>query len=104
MTGEDCERRALGIYVVGSGQAILPVGTPGAHGVGAAGGWTQAQIQLAPRVQWNLSYGMESNEAANLRSGDRNRNRTAMSNVMFNLSPQLTVAGEWRRVFPDFLT
>ncbi len=101
-TGEIFDGRALGVYSASFGQSVLPVGTPGAHGVGTGGGWMQAQVQLAPRWQWNSSYGLESNEAANLRTGDRNRNQTVMSNVMFKLSPQLTVAGEWRRFLTNY--
>ncbi len=102
LTGEGFTGRALGIFSAGIGQAILPVGTPGAHGVGTSGGWTQAQWQPAPRWQWNLAYGLESSEATNLRAGDRNRNRTVMSNVMYKLSPQFTLAAEWRRFLTDF--
>src|SRR4029077_6684448 len=96
LSGEIFDGRALGIYSASFGQSVLPVGTPGGHGVGTAGGWAQAQVQLASRWQANVAYGMESNEAANLRTGDRNRNRTAMSNVVFKLSPQFSVSGEWR--------
>src|SRR4029077_9357021 len=88
LSGEIFDGRALGIYSASFGQSVLPVGTPGAHGVGSAGGWMQAQVQLAPRWQANFSYGLETNAAVNLRTGDRNRNRTAMSNLMYKLSPQ----------------
>ncbi len=102
LSGEIFEGRALGAFSVGLGQGVLAVGTPGAHGVGAAGGWSQAQIQLSPRWQWNTSYGLESDEAANLTAGARNRNSTLMTNLMYKLSPQFTVAGEYRRLFTDF--
>ncbi len=102
ITGEAFTGRALGIYSVSFGQGVLPAGTAGAHGVGSSGGWTQGQVQLASRWQWNMGYGLESNEAANLRTGDRNRNQTVMSNVMYRLSPQFTLAGEWRRFLTDF--
>jgi hypothetical protein len=103
LSGEVFGGRALGIFSASLGQAVLPVGTAGAHGVETRGGWTQAQFQVAARWQLNLAYGLESPDAAELRTGDRSRNQAWMSNVIYRLSPQFTVAWEWRRLLTDFL-
>jgi hypothetical protein len=56
LTGEAYEGRALGIFSVGTGESVLPIGTPGEHGVESRGGWIQAQFNFTPRWQTNLSY------------------------------------------------
>jgi len=102
LTGEAFTGRALGLYSVSSGQSVLPPGTPGEHGVGARGGWAQAQVNFTPKWQWNLVYGIEEMEQSNLRTGDRGKNQTYMTNVMYKLSPHITWALEWRRFLTDY--
>jgi len=81
---------------------VLPVGTPGEHGVLARGGWAQAQINFNSKWQMNLAYGIESIDGTNLRTGDRDKNQTYMTNVMYKLSTQVTLAWEWRRFLTNY--
>ncbi len=102
LSGEIFQGRALGIFNVGIGQSVLPVGTPGEHGVEARGGWLQAQFQLHAKWQLNLAYGLEEPDFQELRVGDRSRNQTYMSNLLYRLSPHVTLGWEWRRFLTDF--
>jgi hypothetical protein len=74
----------------------------GEHGVETRGGWAQGQFSFNPRWQLNLAYGLESPEVSNLRTGDRSKNQTYMSNVMYKLSPNVTFAREYRRFLTNF--
>jgi hypothetical protein len=102
LTGEAFVGRALGIFSVSSGQAVLPPGTPGEHGVLGRGGWVQAQFNLHPKWQVNMAYGLESLDQSNLRTGDRGKNQTYMTNLMYKFSPHLTWAWEWRRFLTNY--
>ncbi|HEV2690160.1 MAG TPA: hypothetical protein VGV35_16495 [Bryobacteraceae bacterium] len=103
LTGEAFIGRALGLFSVSSGQGVLPVGTPdGEHGVLARGGWAQAQINFNTKWQMNLAYGLESVDATNLRTGDRSKNQTYMTNLMYKLAPSVTLAWEWRRFLSNY--
>jgi len=102
LTGEAFVGRALGLFSVSTGEAVLPVGTPGEHGVLARGGWAQGQINFNAKWQMNLAYGLETIDQANLRTGDRGKNQTYMTNLMYKLSPHITWAWEWRRFLSDY--
>jgi hypothetical protein len=102
LTGEFFEGRALGIFSVNAGQAILPVGTPGEHGVESRGGWAQAQFNVNPKWQVNLGYGIDIANMAQLRIGDRSKNQNYMGNLMYKFTPTVTFAWEWRRILTDF--
>jgi hypothetical protein len=102
LTGEAFVGRGLGVFSVSSGQAVLPVGTPGEHGVLARGGWAQGQVNFNAKWQMNLAYGLESVDGANLRTGDRDKNQTYMTNLMYKLSTQITLAWEWRRFLSNY--
>ena len=101
-SGEWFEGRALGIFSVSTGQAILPVGTVGQHGVESRGGWSQAQFNFNPKWQANLSYGIDADRNRNLRTGDRNKNQTYVGNVIYKYSPSVNFAWEWRRFLTNF--
>jgi len=101
-TGEAYEGRALGIFSVTTGEAVLPVGTAGEHGVESRGGWIQAQFNIAARWQANMAYGLDLPNVGQLRTGDRWKNQTYMSNLMFKYSPHVTFAWEWRRFLSDY--
>jgi hypothetical protein len=103
LIGEAFAGRALGLFSVASGESVLPVGTPGEHGVLSSGGWVQAQINFNAKWQMNLAYGLESDDGTNLISGDRSRNQTYMANIMYKLSPHITWAWEWRRFQTNYL-
>jgi hypothetical protein len=103
LTGEIYEGRALGIFSVASGEAILPIGSPvGTGGVLSRGGWTQAQFNFTPKWQMNLAYGIDQPRSSDLRVGDRVRNQTYMTNLMYKYTPHITFAWEWRRFLTDF--
>ena len=102
LTGEAYGGRELGIYSVAFGEAVLPVGTVGQHGVFSRGGWMQAQFNLDTQWQVNLSYGIDAPRANELPVGNRNRNQTYIGNVMYKLSPYITFAAEYRRFLTDF--
>jgi hypothetical protein len=102
LTGEAFTGRALGLFSVSSGQTVLPPGTPGEHGVAARGGWIQAQINFSAKWQLNSAYGLESVDGSNLRTGDRAKNQTYMTNLMYKPWPRMTWAWEWRRFLTDY--
>jgi hypothetical protein len=102
LTGEAYEGRALGIFSVSTGESVLPIGTPGEHGVESRGGWIQAQYNFTPRWQTNISYGLDAQNVNNLRVGDRDKNQTYMANLLFKLSPSVTFAWEYRRFLTHF--
>ena len=102
LTGEAFSGRGLGLFSVASGQSVLAVGTPGEHGVFAAGGWAQAQINLNKKWQVNLAYGLEADQGSNLITGSRAKNQTYMTNLMYKASPHITWAWEWRRLLTDY--
>ena len=81
---------------------MLPVGTPGEHGVESRGGWIQAQFNFTPKWQTNLSYGLDAQNASNLTVGSRDKNQTYMANLMFKFSPSVTFAWEYRRFLTHF--
>ena len=67
-SGEAFEGRALGIFSVNSGQAILPVGTVGEHGVESRGGWVQAQFNPTTKWQAQPEFGARWNDQVQLES------------------------------------
>jgi hypothetical protein len=103
LTGEIYEGRALGIFSVASGEAILPIGSAvGTAGVLSRGGWSQLQVNFTPKWQMNLAYGIDQPRSSDLRVGDRVRNQTYMTNLMYKYTPHITFAWEWRRFLTDF--
>ncbi len=102
VSGEAYVGRALGLFSVASGEAVLPPGTLGEHGVLARGGWIQAQFNLNPRWQINAVYGIEAMDPSNLRTGDRSKNQTYMANLMRKLNQRITLSWEWRRILTDY--
>jgi len=96
------EGRVLGIFSVSTGQAILPVGTAGVHGVESRGGWSQAQFNFNPKWQLNLAYGIDADRNRNLRTGDRNKNQTYTGNIIYKYSPNVNLSVEWRRFLTNW--
>lgn len=101
-TGEAYEGRALGIFTVSTGLSVLPVGSVGEHGVESRGGWIQAQFNVTAKWQTNVAYGLDSPNIAQVRTGDRWKNQTYMTNLMYKYSPHVTFAWEWRRFLTDY--
>ena len=102
ITGEAYEGRALGIFSVASGEGVGAVGTRGEHGVLSRGGWAQAQLNFNPKWQMNAAYGIDQPKTTELPVGNRNRNQTFMTNLMYKFSPNVTFAWEYRRFLTDF--
>jgi hypothetical protein len=102
VSGEWFAGRALGIFSVAAGESVLPVNTPGAHGVESRGGWSQAQFNFLKKWQANLAYGIDAERNQNLRTGDRNKNQTYFGNIMYKYNPHLTLAWELRRFLTDW--
>jgi hypothetical protein len=102
LSGEWFVGRALGIFSVASGESVLPEGTVGQAGVFSRGGWSQAQFNLNPKWQMNLSYGIDSERNRELRVGDRNKNQTYVGNIIYKFTPQVNFALEWRRFLSNW--
>jgi hypothetical protein len=102
LSGEWFVGRALGIFSVASGEAVLPVGTPGQNGVDSRGGWSQLQFNFNPKWQANLSYGIDAERNRNLRVGDRNKNQTYVGNIIYKFTPNVNFAWEWRRFLTNW--
>jgi hypothetical protein len=102
LSGEILTGRALGLFTGGIGQTVLPVGTPGEHGLETHGGWMQAQINFNPKWQTNLVYGIDIPDVAELTAGARAKNQTYMTNLQYKFSPHVTFAWEWRRFLTNF--
>ena len=102
ITGELFEGRALGVFSASIGQSVLPVGTPGEHGVHTRGGGIQAPFKLASRWQTNFGYGVDLPDLLELRTGDRSKTQTYAINLIYSLSPRMTFAWEWRRFLTDY--
>src|SRR5258708_5076299 len=76
--------------------------TAGTAGVLSRGGWSQLQVNFTPKWQMNLGYGIDQPRSSDLRVGDRVRNQTYMTNLMYKYTPHITFAWEWRRFLTDF--
>ena len=50
----------------------------------------------------NLAYGIDSPTVRDIPVGLRTRNQSYMGNIMYKLSPHVTVASEYRRILTDF--
>ena len=101
-SGEWYMGRALGIFSVASAESVLPVGTPGQYGVQSRGGWSQAQFNVTPKWQVNLSYGIESDLNRYLRVGDRDKNQTYVGNLIYKYTQHVNFAWEWRRLLTNW--
>jgi len=53
-------------------------------------------------LQSNSAYGIDSPVLRDLPTGSRSKNQNYMSNIMYHLSPNLTLALEWRRSLTDY--
>ena len=50
----------------------------------------------------NLAYGIDQPRSSDLRAGDRIRNQTYISNLMYKYTAHVVLAWEWRRFLTDF--
>ena len=102
LSGEAFTGRELGIYSVTLGEGVGTPGGIGGHGVENHGGWAQAQFNFTKQWQSNLGYGIETPKAAELPVGNRWRNQTYMGNLIYKLTPNVSLAAEYRRILTDY--
>jgi hypothetical protein len=102
ISGEAYAGRALGIFSGGISQTVMPIGGPGANGVGTRGGWLQVQLNLTKKWQSNTAYGIDAPVRRNLLAGSRSKNQSYMSNITYHLSPNVTFALEWHRLLTNY--
>jgi hypothetical protein len=102
LSGEIYHGRALGIFSVTTGEAILAPGSAGDRGVLSSGGWMQAQFNFTSKTQVNVAYGLDDPRVRDLPAGNRTRNQTYMGNLMYKFSPHMTMALEFRRLLTDY--
>jgi hypothetical protein len=102
LSGEAFTGRELGIYSVTLGEGVGTPGGIGGHGVESHGGWAQAQFNFTKQWQSNLGYGIETPKAAELPVGNRWRNQTYMGNLIYKLTPNVSLAAEYRRILTDY--
>ncbi len=101
-TGESYIGRALGLYSVGLGEDILPVGGPGQYGVLSYGGWSQLQYLATKKIQLNAGFGVDAERARDLPVGDRYSNASASASLFCKWSPAVTFAWEYRRMLTNY--
>jgi hypothetical protein len=103
ITGEAYTGRALGVFSGGIAQTLLPLGEPGANGIGTRGGWLQVQLNFTEKWQSNTAYGIDAPVLGDLITASRSKNQSYMSNLAYHVSPNLTFALEWRRFLTNYL-
>ncbi len=82
----------LGSFNGGVGQTVnLAKGTT----VDAWGGWVQLQTFPWEDLNWNIGFGYDDPNDADLSAGMRRFNSTATTSVYYKLTPYLTIAGEY---------
>jgi hypothetical protein len=108
VTGEAFHGRALGIFSGNIAQSAVVIAGR-ARGITSTGGWVELHGEAPTGYQgsWknfsaNFGYGVEDNRDQNLIVGIRKRNQTYMLNGQYKLSPNFTIALEYRRVLTDW--
>lgn len=118
LSGEFYRGRGIGGLGAATGRAIVYGGDPTygstlIRGLDAAGGWSQLQLQLTPKLELNGVVAEDNSFAGDVRGFaiDANnygpilgRNRGALVNVVFRPRSDLILAGELRRLqsFPIY--
>jgi len=108
ITGEAFHGRALGIFSGDILQSAVVIGGR-ARGINSTGGWVELHGEAPTGYQGslvnlsvNFGYGIEDNRDQDLLVGIRKRNQTYMVNGQYKLSPNFTLALEYRRVLTDW--
>jgi hypothetical protein len=107
-TAEAFHGRALGIFSGNIAQTAAVIGGR-ARGINSSGGWLELHGEAPTGYQGtlksvsaNFGYGIEDNRDQDLVVGLRKRNQTYMMNGQYKVSPNFTVALEYRRVLTDW--
>jgi hypothetical protein len=108
VSGEAFHGRALGIFSGNIAQAAVVIGGR-ARGINSTGGWIELHGEARPGYEgpWkkfsaNFGYGIENNRDQDLLVGSRARNQTYMVNGQYRLTPNFTLALEYRPVLTDY--
>ncbi|MGA8763119.1 MAG: hypothetical protein WB562_09665 [Candidatus Sulfotelmatobacter sp.] len=118
LSGELYRGRGIGGLGAGIGRSVLFGGDPNfafapIRGLDSAGGWSQLQFRLTPRLELNAVYGEDNPFASDVRgfATDTNnfdmilgRNRSLMGNLVYRPRSDLVLAAEIRRLrtFPVY--
>ncbi|MGA7906312.1 MAG: hypothetical protein WCA16_02810 [Candidatus Sulfotelmatobacter sp.] len=118
LSGEFYRGRGIGGLGAGIGRSVLFDGKPGGgatpiRGLNSAGGWSQLQLQLTPKLELNAVYGEDNPFASDVRGFaiDANnfttilgRNRSVMGNLVYRPRSDLVLSSEFRRLrsFPVY--
>ena len=76
-------------------------------GLKDAGGWSQLKYKPSPRFEFNLAFGLDNADNAQLRNADLAytdpysqlaRNQTGFANIIFRPTSSIILSGEYRRI------
>jgi hypothetical protein len=108
ISGEAFHGRALGIFSGNIAQAAVVIAGR-ARGINSTGGWIELHGEAPSSYEgpWkkfsaNFGYGIEDNRGRDLLVGSRARNQAYMVNGQYRLTPNFTLALEYRRVLTDY--
>jgi hypothetical protein len=108
LTGEIFHGRALGIFSGNIAQSSVVIAGR-ARGINSTGGWIELHGEAPAGYDgaWknfsaNVGYGIEDNREEDLFAGLRKKNQAYMFNGQYKLSPNVTVALEYRRILTDW--
>ena len=89
----------LDVWLGGIGQGV---NTTLKTSIGAKGGW--AQLVLNPTAEWNfnLGYGVDDPDDADLNAGARAKNARIFGNVFYKLTKVVTIAAEYSIITTDY--
>jgi len=74
----------LDAYYGGIGQGI---NTKLNTGIAAKGGWAQVLINITRQLNWNIGYGMDAPDEADLNAKNRSRNQVLFTSLFFTIKP-----------------
>jgi hypothetical protein len=94
--GEVWTGQALGNYGAAIGASVNPLTRSEVH---ASGGWGEVALAWSGKAYSTVGYGLDSPDRNQLVPGDKTRNETVWSNIVWRASPwlRLGLEGTWRR-------
>ncbi len=88
----------LDAYFGGVGQGINPKLNTG---IKAKGGWAQMQVDITKQLNWNIGYGLDAPDEADLNAKNRSKNQTFFSSLFFTIKP-VTFSVEYANMKTDY--
>ncbi len=85
-------------YFGGVGQGI---NTKLKTGIAAKGGWGELLVDITKQLSWNIGYGMDSPDAADLNAKNRSQNRSLFTSLFLTVKP-VTFAVEYTNMKTDY--